>query len=89
MPPPEPPRTDRQREREVESLEHLRKDFPFATERLYSPFTAGCSHTFPVTKFTNAHYSQEDTSLNKTLWGLWPVSTHCGYEKASSRWRVA
>lgn len=81
MPPRAQPRTERQREREREALDELRKDFRYATQRLYSPFTTGCSHTFPVADFTDAHYIQEDTSLNKTLWDLWPVTPPDGYKK--------
>lgn len=81
MPPPQSSRTRRQQEREAESLAHLRKDFRYAPQRLYSPFTAGCLHAFPVADFTEAHYNQDDTSLNKTLWSLWPVAPPDGYKK--------
>lgn len=78
---PRTARTERQREREDESLDSLAKDYRFATQRLYSPFTAGCGERFPVAAFNDAHYSQQDTSLNKTLWGLWPVAPPDGFKK--------
>lgn len=37
-------------------------------------FTAGSSISFTVANFTPAQFTQQDTSLNKTLWSLWATS---------------
>lgn len=68
-------------ERDHKALEELKKDWRFESQSLYSPFTAGSGHAFPIETFTDAHYSQKDTSLNKALWGLWPVAPPDGYDK--------
>lgn len=56
-------------------------DWRCAPQILITPFTAGSGLDFPVAKFTDAHYEQEDISLNKVLWALWPVSPPDGYAR--------
>lgn len=60
----------------------LRADWRFATQPIVTPFTAGSSYAFLVADFGDPHYKQEDTSLNKALWDVWPVDAPDGYEKA-------
>lgn len=55
-------------------MEQVQSNWISAPQPLNSPFTAGCDFVFPIAAFGPEHYAQEDTSLNKTLWSLWPVS---------------
>lgn len=68
--------------KERKALDQLQGDWRIAPQPLLTPFTAGSSHAYPVASFTAAHYTQEDTSLNKVLWDLWPVSPPDGYERS-------
>lgn len=67
--------------RERQALDQVQGDWRLFPQPLIHPFTAGSKHAFPVATFTEAHYKQEDTSLNKALWDLWPVSPPDGYER--------
>lgn len=57
------------------SEEQLANDWRTAPQSVTTPFTAGSDITFTTAAFGPAHYAQEDTSLNETLWSLWPISS--------------
>lgn len=70
-------------DRDREALHHIQGDWHCTSQPLLTPFTAGSSHNILVADFTDAHYKQEDTSLNKVLWSVWPVSSPQVYELVS------
>lgn len=67
---------------ERKALDQILDDWHCAPQSLITPYTAGSEHVLPIADFTDAHYDQQDVSLNQALWGLWPVAPPDGYDKA-------